>query len=1278
MLVDTKTGTATAPATGPTLAQEATTGGSIADGTYGCKWTGVNLNGETTPSPETTIAISAGTGTARIRARSPGREWWTGFFAFNLYCGVSGGPWYQVAPQTLSYAMSTDGVSRDANDIVTITSALNTLGLTDGDEITVAGAAGCTDNPNGTFTVFTHVAATGASTVSFLHAGATESGCGGASITVSRKTAIGLSAHANAHYVLGDFIFTSVPGSGTQPPSTNTATIDDVQVAINTACSYSSNRCQRTVQLGLGNDTSAGGVPQYNLTTPLILVEAKIQGHAGTALSDTTDGTRFVCTSTQNAKWATDGEKVGCVMVLNDSTGSRMERVDILSDSHSVFLNHSAGGAASGSQHWFAHGTWSTQGTNCVAPLRIRGIFYYLNFHKIEYVAASTVDCATTGKPRGAAVMVSNPSGEQWEFTGNARWTIPAKHDGLQSRKGPSDPDRGANASGFPAMANIVLNGIGHFQGTAGGGTGIPCRCENISLAMTNFPGTADWNTTAGSGPAWIFGLDADGAGSSTRLTFVNSNLSGDATDNSALIQFKNTGGHNPRFSGGSLSPLSGVVIDFNSISVPVQFFGTIATTGHLCDPRNTNFFTNRVTTAGSGNNAVQCFGSTYSNTADTREGPHTYIQGGLVFQGWNATPANARIWGAWTDGGTAFNWWRTDPDTASQKFLEWDANETVFYGSDGTSPVLEVDRANNRIEAPNINNILYVDGVKYTTIAAAEAAASTGDTIIIPRGTYSLTGAVTFDVADLTVRCVQGASISLANATNTHMFIVSASGIRIEGCSLNGNRANQTTDGRGISVSADLDNVTITDNVITGTYKEAIYVNSGSNLRIANNRVSNCAQAAVSASNTSCIRYDLDSGDSDSFVWITNNDVDASASNVGGIKVVTSAGATSLKEIHIEGNRVIAGENSGQDTVGIEVFETSGTAISEARVVNNTVRGENNTNTTIFGVTFGGTAVQNCTITGNEVVDARAFGVEAICLDGAIASNIVRQTNATQPANPSGGFAVSGGAQRNSVTGNTCQNYEECFYIGTSAAESIIDNTFTGNIVNVTSGANVRAIRVQGNNASAVVSRNTFTGNVVRGSGTGSGVALQISEDSGTVAENTVVGNILTNIGTGVTLGSGVADTILMSNDLVGNGTAVNDSGSNTLRSGNKEAAGDFFHGVKRLKANYGTALADTDFALHANWGAGAAIATITGTDQGWQGTVTAAGTPGASPTLILTFKDGTWTNAPICISKMVGGTGTITDLSDSTTATAHTITFNGTPVAASTYIIASICIGR
>ena len=117
----------------------------------------------------------------------------------------------------------------------------------------------------------------------------------------------------------------------------------------------------------------------------------------------------------------------------------------------------------------------------------------------------------------------------------------------------------------------------------------------------------------------------------------------------------------------------------------------------------------------------------------------------------------------------------------------------------------------------------------------------------------------------------------------------------------------------------------------------------------------------------------------------------------------------------------------------------------------------------------------------------------------------------------------------------------------------------------------------------------------------------------------------------------------------------------------------------AKRFIAD-GTALINTDFVLSAGWGDGpATIGTITGSDQAWQGTITASGVgQGANPTITVTFKDGTGTNAPICTSKVNGGTGAILPLTDAPTATTNVITFVGTPVTTLTYQIISICIGR
>lgn len=110
----------------------------------------------------------------------------------------------------------------------------------------------------------------------------------------------------------------------------------------------------------------------------------------------------------------------------------------------------------------------------------------------------------------------------------------------------------------------------------------------------------------------------------------------------------------------------------------------------------------------------------------------------------------------------------------------------------------------------------------------------------------------------------------------------------------------------------------------------------------------------------------------------------------------------------------------------------------------------------------------------------------------------------------------------------------------------------------------------------------------------------------------------------------------------------------------------------VNRVRASLGTALVAGDFALSAGWGNTASVGSVSGTDQFCQFTITSAGTgQGASPTCILTFKDGTWTSAPIVqVNRQeFANQATMTFTVTTVTATAVTLTFNGTPVAAETY---------
>lgn len=109
------------------------------------------------------------------------------------------------------------------------------------------------------------------------------------------------------------------------------------------------------------------------------------------------------------------------------------------------------------------------------------------------------------------------------------------------------------------------------------------------------------------------------------------------------------------------------------------------------------------------------------------------------------------------------------------------------------------------------------------------------------------------------------------------------------------------------------------------------------------------------------------------------------------------------------------------------------------------------------------------------------------------------------------------------------------------------------------------------------------------------------------------------------------------------------------------------------------GTDHVSGDYALHANWGDMASVAVESDSkDQAFKITVTSAGTgQGLNPTIVLTYKDGTFTQVPKCLANQQGGTGARADVDVSTTATALTLTWLAIPVDTMTYEFAGHCRG-
>lgn len=104
------------------------------------------------------------------------------------------------------------------------------------------------------------------------------------------------------------------------------------------------------------------------------------------------------------------------------------------------------------------------------------------------------------------------------------------------------------------------------------------------------------------------------------------------------------------------------------------------------------------------------------------------------------------------------------------------------------------------------------------------------------------------------------------------------------------------------------------------------------------------------------------------------------------------------------------------------------------------------------------------------------------------------------------------------------------------------------------------------------------------------------------------------------------------------------------------------------------GTAQTAAKIALTSGWST-STVGSVSGASLISQWTVTVAGTPAANPVITVTFPTA-FLQAPLCQYQQEGGTfGVVTNPTITTTATAATLTFAGTPVAAQTYNMTLSC---
>lgn len=243
-------------------------------------------------------------------------------------------------------------------------------------------------------------------------------------------------------------------------------------------------------------------------------------------------------------------------------------------------------------------------------------------------------------------------------------------------------------------------------------------------------------------------------------------------------------------------------------------------------------------------------------------------------------------------------------------------------------------------------------------------------------------------------------------------------------------------------------------------------------------------------------------------------------------------------------------------------------------------------------------------------------------------------------------------------------------------------------------SAANAEIVRVTNISTDTLTITRTQESTSARTVLVGDQIAATITVKTTTDIETLPVGGVLTGnlpnpglagaVATGAALGSDVV-TLTGTQAVTGAKTltaphfttAVVDSGGLAISSGVLTVASDVI--ARRYKAT-GTALVNGDFVLSAGWGSTATATAGAGSDQRGIVVVTAGGTGiAANPTITLTFKDGTWTSAPIVLCQMTGGSGLATAVAIGITPTTTAVVFQPlfTPGSGSSYNFSWIAMG-
>lgn len=377
-------------------------------------------------------------------------------------------------------------------------------------------------------------------------------------------------------------------------------------------------------------------------------------------------------------------------------------------------------------------------------------------------------------------------------------------------------------------------------------------------------------------------------------------------------------------------------------------------------------------------------------------------------------------------------------------------------------------------------------DGVTNDTTAFANmiSAGGTSAHLYVPPGTYLLSG-ITLNQSGQLLELARGATLKLASSTNTNVVYVTASGVRVTGGTIDGNRTNQTrnqTGNAGVAFSA-VSNVQVDNVEIKTCAGPGVVISSCSDVSVLSNYIHDTDLPSV---------YGFTSASCEDWLVEGNRCIrvnDGAQADASGINLIGS-GANPLAHVRVIGNYYSGPTGAFAATIatGVTVRGT------HATIVGNDLRNG------LMGVSLDGgqSSSTYMTCTGNVMRTPKSYGVEiggvGYCV---VSGNTINGGGTTQY----GMIIDSGPNNYNSITGNTIQGVTlEGITHSPSGATSASQTSITGNMIQ---GAPL-GIRIQ-QSSNWSICGNNYTGD------SSSAFVLAISTASANIGNLAVVGNNVT-----------------------------------------------------------------------------------------------------------------------------------------------------------------------